>query len=700
MVDCVYAQRNNDFTLIVRIKLNPWTVWRRSGIIFFESCLDSFEVQRIILIVMTIVAALLTTGSWDHARAFDFFGLFGSSEEPPTPTLDALPYKMEIPGLDDNEALLQHLKDASSTWRLRHEPPIGGAALAQRVVADIPRMGETLWGDGYFDAQVKVEIAGVEVFADGRGADTAAVAAERLRGKALVPVEFRVEPGPMFHLRNVVVYDSRRMTPIDRALFTKKSFERIIGQPARAASVRSLEADWIDQLRAQSYPLAKVIKTAPVIFHRERVMDVAITIDPGPRAGIGEVKLSGSPGVPDDVIRSFIYLEEGEDYSPKKLADTRKSVARIEALGSVKVEDAPPLDGNGNIPILVETSERKQHAVGFTGQVSNIDGPGLRAYWVDRNVFGEGERLRFDLQGGLSPTLTSGSSVGNFFSLPGFNSSNLIGSAKMSFVKPALEGSRNDLLIDASAVREKTPYYWSDYGNASIGVRHRFSDMASVQGGLEFEAGHTFDAFGPHNYSLLGVPLAGNYDSTDSLLEPTTGIRAIATVEPYFKAFHDSVGMVQSQGQVSGYYALDDDAWYILAGRVKAGSIVGATIQDIPASHRFFAGGGDSVRGYEYRSLAPDYGLGFVVGGRSLLEGSAEARIKITPEIGIVPFLDTGMAFASPYPDFSSSMRFAAGLGLRYYTSIGPIRLDLATPIARRPGETPFAMYLGIGEAF
>jgi translocation and assembly module TamA len=658
------------------------------------------NVKRASFIFISLVAALLTPSAADQARAFDFFGLLGSEDEPPAPSPEALPYKIEFAGLGDDANLAQHSKDASTSWRLRLQPPVGGAALTQRVIADMPRIGETLWGDGYFDASVTAEVAGVEVFPDGRGADAAAKAAEQLRDKALVPVVFKVAPGALFHLRNIAVYDARGMTPIDPALFSKKTFERGADEPAQAARVRALQADLIDQLRAQSYPLAKVVKTAPVILHREQAMDVAITIDPGPKAGIGEVKLSGSPGVPDDVIRSFIYLEEGEAYSPKKLADTRKSVARIEALGSVKVEDGPALDSKGNMPILVETSERKRHAVGFTGQISNIDGPGLRAYWVDRNLFGGGERLRFDVQGGLAATATSGSGAGSFFSLPRFDSSNLIGSAKMSFVKPALEGSRNDLLVDAAAVREKTPYYWANYGAASTGIRHRFSDVASIQGGVEFEAGHTFDAFGPHNYSLLGVPVAANYDSTDNPLAPTKGIRAVASVEPFFKTFHGSVGMVQSQGQVSGYYALDDDAWYILAGRTKIGSIVGASIEDIPASHRFFAGGGGSVRGYQYRSLAPTYGMGFAVGGRSLLEGSAEARIKITKDIGIVPFFDAGMAFAASYPNFQSPMRYAAGLGFRYYTGIGPVRIDIATPIGRKPGETAYALFIGIGEAF
>ena len=431
------------------------------------------------------MAALSTPALIAPARAFDFFGLFGSEDEPPAPSAEALSYKLEFSGLDDDKALAQNLKDASNGWRLRKESPLSGAALAQRVIADYPRIGEALWGAGYFNAQVTAEIAGVEVFPDGRGADAAANAAERLRDKAAVPVTFKIDPGPLFHLRNLVVYDARTMAPIDPELFSKKAFQRPPDEPARAAGVRAMEAEWIDELRAKSYPLAKIVKTAPVILHREEAMDVAVTLDPGPRAGIGEVALKNTSGVPPEVIRSFIYLEEGEDYSPKKLADTRKSVARIEAIGSVKVEDGEALDKNGNLPIFVTTGDRKQFAVGFTGQVSTTDGPGMRAYWVDRNVFGEGERLRFDLQGGLAPIGGSPS----FFSLPKFETSDLVGSARMSFIKPALWGSRNDLLVDAAIVRERTPYYWADYTNGSIGIRHRFSDTTSIQGGVEIEAG-------------------------------------------------------------------------------------------------------------------------------------------------------------------------------------------------------------------
>lgn len=642
-----------------------------------------------------VLCVIFACGGNAPARAFDFFGLFGEPEKA-SPSAGSVAYEITFSGLDDDGKLEQNLKDASNSWRLRLESPETGVGLTRRVVADFPRLADALWASGYFNATVRASVAGVGVSPDGRGVEAAAAAAERYRNTALAPVRFEIDPGPLFKLRHVVVYDARTNAPIDPALLSRKSLGQDPDDPARAAALRARKAEWVDELRAKSYPLAKVVSTRPVILHKEHVMDVAVTIDPGPRAGIGEVKLSGSPGLDPDVIRSFIYLEEGEPYSPRKLAETRRSIGRIEAIGGVRVEDGAHLDKNGNLPILVETTERKRHALGVSAMFSNINGPALRAYWVDRNLFGGGERLRFDLEGGLAYYNNSSA----FFAFPPLKSSNLIGVAHVGFLKPALGGTRNDLLLDASAVRERTVYYWAAFGNFTGAIRHRFSDTASVQGGVEIEGGQYFDVWGLHDYSLLGFPLSGNYDSTDNALAPTRGVRLIGRVTPYVKALPHGVGMVESKGQASAYYALDEDAWYILAGRVAAGSIVGASVENIPASHRFFAGGGGSVRGYRYRSISPEYGFGFPAGGRSLFEASAEARIKVTQNIGVVPFLDVGAAFASPWPDFDSTMRAAAGIGLRYYTGIGPIRVDLATPLNPRPVDSRLALFIGIGESF
>ena len=326
--------------------------------VYAVSCGCFCDVKRASVFLMASVAALFSPLAIAPASAFDFFGLLGSEEDAPPPSPETLPYKLEITGVDDDKALAQNLKDASNVWRLRLQAPASGAGLTRRVVGDFPNLANALWASGYFDAQVEATVAGVEIYPDGRGIDAASSAAEEFRNKAPVPVTINIDPGPLFHLRHVVVFDARTMAPIDPTLFSKKAFERAPEAPARAAALRAMQAEWVDELRQRSYPLAKIIKTEPVVQHREQALDVAVTIDPGPRAGIGEIHLSGKHGpsqgtgvlpdapigVPDDVIRSFIYLEEGEDYSPKKLADTRKSISRIEAIGSVKVEDGEPLE--------------------------------------------------------------------------------------------------------------------------------------------------------------------------------------------------------------------------------------------------------------------------------------------------------------------------------------------------------------------
>jgi translocation and assembly module TamA len=106
------------------------------------------------------------------------------------------------------------------------------------------------------------------------------------------------------------------------------------------------------------------------------------------------------------------------------------------------------------------------------------------------------------------------------------------------------------------------------------------------------------------------------------------------------------------------------------------------------------------VRGYAYRSLSPLGPYGQIIGGRSLLEASVEARIKITDTIGIVPFFDAGTAFESTLPDGKQKLQMAAGLGFRYYTGIGPIRVDIAAPLNPRKGDKPVALYVSIGQAF
>lgn len=635
-----------------------------------------------------------------EARAFDFFGLLGSDDKPPAVTQNSLPYTLSFDIAGDRKAVEQPLKDSSGLYRLRQEPPLEGDSLVRRAEADFGPLLDALWGAGYYNSTLSFDIGG-SVLRIGASSDAAARVAENYRNKAPVPVRVIVDTGPLFELRTIQVNNAAVRRPFPPQELPGKIIGLKPGDPARAADLRAAQARMVDYFRSQSRPLAKAVAIDPIVFHPARMMDVIFALNPGPVAPVGDITVSGTENVDPAVVRSYIYLEPGDAYSPEALAETRKSIGTIQALSSVRIREAETLDAAGRLPIFVEVTERKPRVIGFSARYSTIDGPALHGYWEHRNLFGGAERLRFESDVFLAPR-NDGTRIKRIGDL---EPSDIGGRFKASFMKPALWGTRNDLLIDGTLERNRTGGdrfggYTTRFADATTFIRHRFSEKFSVQGGLQVQKGQTSDVLGQIDYFLVGTPASLTYDSTDRPLDPTRGMRINASISPYPGFLGSTVNMVVGKAQASAYYALDEDARYIIAGRIGLGSILGPELDEIPANFRFFAGGGGSVRGYRYQSLGPMGPFGYVVGGRSLLEASLEARIRITDTIGIVPFVDAGNAFESSYPDFKEEIRVSAGLGLRYYTAIGPIRLDVAVPVNPRPGDKSAALYVSIGQAF
>lgn len=642
------------------------------------------------LVLMTCVVATHPR----EASAFDFFGLFGSGDGPAKPNADAIAYNPVIEGTD-NRALKQNISDVSVLVRLKKEPPPDGEGLVRRAKADVSPITDALWGSGYYDGTVSIFVDGIDISRGDAAMPEAAARAERARNRAVVPVTITVNPGTPFTLREITVRNLRTHQPFPENDLPGSVIRLNEGDPAPSARILAAEARIVDRLRSLGHPFARVASRDPVIDHPAHAIDITFVVDPGPKAGLGTVTVKGTSGVDPAVIRSFIYAEPGDPYSPQAVADIRKSVAKIEALGSIRVREAEALDADGNLPLELDVADRPPRLFGFSLRYSTTDGPGIKAYWAHRNLFGGGERLRID--GDLVYTSRPDTAPERG---KGFNWSDLGGKISASFIKPALWGTRNDLLADVAGGRETTDGYTSRLINGTVAIRHRFSDRFSVQGGVEVERGQATDSLGQVDYTLVGIPVSVTYDSTDNLLDPTRGVRLTASIAPYAGFLGSTVDMVVGKAQASTYYALDQDARYILAGRLGFGSIMGPGLAEIPANRRFYAGGGGSVRGYAYRTLSPKGIDGDPIGGRSLIEGSVEGRIKVTDTIGVVPFFDFGTAFESSYPDFGANVQYAAGIGLRYYTAIGPIRADLAFPINRRDGDKPVVLYVSLGQAF
>jgi len=654
------------------------------------------------------VATLGLTAAATDARAFDFFGLFGDKK--PEPSADAVTYEVSFEA-DGHRSLASAMQNASTLYRLRKDAPPDGMALAQRAAIDLAPLVDAMWAEGFYDAAVSIDVAGVKLQLPVSEATLQAAgrAASAMRGRQVVPVTVSVDPGEQYTLSSVAVKDAqgRMLTGAELPANVLKIGD---GDPARAGDLRAASARAVDWYRAQSYPLAKGVDIGATVNHDTRTMAATIVVSPGQMAPIGEVEVRNAggarpgagPTVDPRVIRSFIYLEPGEPYSPKKLADTRRSLTQLPILGGVRVTTPDRLDAEGRIPVFVDVTERLPRVIGFSAGYSTVDGPNVRAYWEHRNLFGGAEQLRLEGSIFVAPRNDGTRRKG----VADLNEGDFGGRFRATFIKPALGGTRNDLIVEAMAERDRTG--GDRYGGytvrdvqATASIRHRISDVFSVQGGLKVERGQTSDVLSSIDYTLVGTPVSVTYDSTDNPLDATRGFKVVASATPYPSFLGSTVNFTEGKLTASTYYAVDEDARIVLAGRVTLGMLGGPKLSDIPANHRFYAGGAASVRGYRLNSLGPQDGrFGFVVGGRSLLTVNLEARIKITDTIGVVPFFDAGNAFESTTPHLKDKLYKAAGIGLRYYTPIGPIRADFAFPLDRRKGDRPVSMYISIGQSF
>ncbi len=647
-----------------------------------------------------LVAAAL--GVARPAAAFAFFGLFGS-EDPPEPSTAALPYDVafEVKGDDGVQSAMQ---DASNLYKLRRDAPPDGETLVQRAQSDFAPIIDALWSQGYYDARVVIDIAGVPLEITRDPAGTAARAANARRGRERVAVKITAETGPLFRLREVRVVDRQTGILLPPDELPPRILKIAPGDPARTADIKAANARLIDYFRRQSYPLVKAPPPAPVVDHASDTMDLTYLVETGPRAGIGEVTIKGPERFPQEVVRSFIYLQPGEPYSPDILDRTRKSVASIPAAGSVRLREGEALDAAGNLPIFVEVTDRAPNLVGFSAGFSTTDGPNARAYYENRNLFGGAERLRIQGDLFLAPR-NNGSRI---TSLDDYQIKDIGRRGSVSFLKPALGGTRFDLLLDGEVERNRTGGgrfggYSINDGAVTAALRYRIDDRTSLQAGVQYAQGNVSDVISVNRYELIGFPVTAKFDTTDKPLDPSTGVRVTTTITPYPVSLGSSATFTRGTLAASAYYALDEDARYVLAARVGLGAFLDepGDLAAIPANYRFYVGGAGSVRGFRYLSVAPRGPFGFVVGGRSSFDSSFEARIKITDAIGIVPFFDAGGAYTSRAPDpFGFGTKYSAGLGLTYATAIGPIRLDVATPINPRRGDLPVVLYVSIGQSF
>ncbi|MDQ0513364.1 autotransporter assembly complex protein TamA [Ancylobacter amanitiformis] len=596
---------------------------------------------------------------------------------------DATPYTVEIVVKGGDRDLRNAVEAASDLETLKNRPPSGAAGLVRRALADQGTIISTLYASGFYAGIVRLRIAG-----NAPDAPNIFEIVDAARARGPVPVRVEIDPGPLFHFGKIAILDAATRRPLTDTP-TLARLRLMPGEPALASSVVRAEGMLVDNLRRVGHPFARVTDKDVVADHATKLLDVSFQVAPGPAATFGKFTVKGADFLTPGFIEQRIEIAPGTPYSPEALTRLRRRLLGYESIASVRIHEADTLAPDGSLPITLEIEPRKPRYVGFGATYSSTDGSAVNVFWGHRNLFGGGETLRLDAQtswfGEKSEAVPDADPFGYKVSA--------------SFMKPGILTVQDDLVAQAAVLREVTNAYVREAVTLIAGVRHRYSDQLSLQVSLDLEQSHVQDADGTGDYGIVGIPFDLKYDTTDNELDPTKGVRFAGTLEPFAYLGDAGSGPTLFKGAFSTYHAFDDESRFILAGRVAAGSVFGASLYDIPPQRRFYVGGGGSLRGYDYQSASPRNAEGILIGGRSFFEASLEGRIRVTDTIGIVPFFDMGSAFASEWPDFDM-MKYSAGIGLRYYTAIGPLRLDLAFPLNPGPDDGTFGLYVSLGQAF
>ena len=585
----------------------------------------------------------------------------------PAPVPDALPYTATLTVNGGDSKLQKTLTRVSDLVAQQKNLPSGLTGLLARARQDVANLTAALYEDARYAAEITILI-------DGRPLDSVGpfdtIAANP------VPVTIRVTVGPLFVF-------GRIGTPIPPGVDLAK-FGLVAGKPASSAVIINTEAAIADAWRRSGHPLVAVLPRDTIADHRTDTLDVTLHINPGPLANFGRVTVSGAKEVKETLIVGRAGIDAGTIYSSDT---TKRAENRLRDLGvfnSVRVTTADHLDPDGTVPITILVSESPKHVIGGSVTYSNTEGLGVSTYWRNRNLFGGAEQLELDA--GVSRLLEGTFDPDYRFAV--------------MFKKPAVFDPLTDFTLNTQVYRTTTDTYRVTAVDADAGLGHIFSD--ALTGSADFDltrsATTTYATNVTEQHLIATLTGKLDWDTRDNKFDPNSGFRSEVSAAPAYD-FLQHQAYATFHGDFAAYKSLGPEDRFVLAGRVAADVLTAGDITTIAADRRIYAGGAGSVRGYAYQSLGPTDSTGAVIGGRSALTVSGELRYRINDQWGAVAFVDAGNAFASILPSFND-IRVGAGLGLRYQTPIGPVRLDVAVPLNRRPGDPSFALYVGLGQAF
>ena len=421
------------------------------------------------------------------------------------------------------------------------------------------------------------------------------------------------------------------------------------------------------------------IEHAVILNKDKKTADIEFTTHGEDDAVFGNTVINGADAIDRDYLYNFIEYEEGDCWKQQKLEDTKAALYATGLLASAKAVLPETLPNDGIIPVSLDVKSRAFRSIKLGAGYNTNDGAGVSAEWEHRNFLGAGERLSIKTR--LYQIIQT---VGG------------------TFKKPFFFRDDQSLLLETALKQENNESYKELSYNVSGSVVRQLNDDTSISLGTAYELSRIEDEGEAKNYGLFSIPGVLNFDNRDNILDPHEGWNLQLNVTPFFDTLGEADPFVKSRFTASTYFDLLDSNYDpVLALKGSIGTIQGASAENIPASKRFYAGGGGSVRGFGYQEIGPRDSDDDPSGGLSIMELTGEMRFKVSEKIGAVGFVDAGQVYESASPNFGTDLAIGAGVGARYYTSFGPVRFDVATPINRKEiTDSSYQIYLSIGQAF
>jgi len=570
--------------------------------------------------------------------------------------------------LQHYRTILEGAESLGSTFRTRFDQlsalvtnqgkPANAAQINRRAEDDEDLVRQLLAAQGHYDGRV-----------------VTTVNSHPETGETQVHV--KVTPGEAYRFSAVSLPGleaAGREAPILAKDFTVKT-----GDAVNADAVQNAVAAFKVELGRQGYPFAKVGEPAVAIDHQTDKAVLTVEVTPGERAHFGQIVPTGAhPLFSARHLQTIARFHAGQQYDAARLDDFRRALIATGLVSTVTITPvATRQPGIVDVHVAIDPAPPRTIA----GELGYSTGEGVRveASWTHRNLIKPEGAVTF--RGVLG---TREQSLGATLRQSNFHARDRILNAQVVANHSKFDAYDARTFTVGASLERQTNIIWQKVWSWSLGTEFVATDER-----------HTGDPT-RKTYLVAAAPTSLSYDGSDDLLNPTRGFRLSGRLSPELSLQSGTHAYVKTQIDASAYQPLGPR--FVFAERIRLGSIAGVSRDSIAPSRRYYAGGGGSIRGYGYQKIGPVDQNGDPLGGKSLTEFSLEGRVRFG-NFGVVPFLDGGNLYSSSLPKLSH-FRYGTGIGVRYYSSFGPIRVDVGTPLNRRPGESRVAVYVSLGQAF